>query len=288
MSRISAQEEPRLDPKFSKLDEKEFSRSAVDIIQTAKDSGISLRILGAMAAYIHTSHDAPVLHRYVGLKRLGEGHPMFTDLDLMGYSKQRKEVGKLFEKTMGFVPNFYVNSLFGGRRNIFHHPKGLFDIDIFYDVLSFSHEIKFGENPKDGRLELDFPTISLADIVLEKLQIHQINRKDLIDLFVLFSSHEIAEGPRPEFIDGGYIARTLSSDWGFEYDAMSNLEKLKTLLDGLVSTSEITEDERKKADQRANQLVAIVNRAPKSKDWEKRSKKGTSKPWFNEVEEVER
>jgi hypothetical protein len=241
-----------------------------------------------MAVYIHTAHDEPVLQRYVGLKRLGEGNPMFADLDMAGYSKQRREVSILLEKTLGFAPDFYVNRVFGGSRNIFRHPEGLFDIDIFYDKLSFSHEISLGKDPTSGRLELDFPTISLADIVLEKLEIHQINRKDLVDLFALFSAHEVSEEPRPECIDGRYIGTVLSSDWGFEYDAVSNLQRLMTQTRAFVDSNEISEEERQKAVGRASHLLSVVNQTPKSKDWEKRAKKGTSKPWYNEVEEVER
>ena len=83
---------------------------------------------------------------------------------------------------------------------MFRHPDGLFDVDVFYDLLSFSHEVWFRDSVDGDRLELDFPTIPLADIVLEKLQIHRINRKDLVDLFMLLSGHEIlpAAGPDPE------------------------------------------------------------------------------------------
>ena len=277
-----------MDLKYSKLGEEELSEKAIEIVQAGEKDGVSLRILGAMAVYVHTSQNQKILERYVGLERLGKGRPMFTDLDLMGYSKQRKEVARLFEKKLGFKPDFYVNALFGGRRNIYKQSENLFDIDIFYDVLSFSHDVRFGESPKDGRLDLDFPTISLADIVLEKLQIHHINRKDLVDLFVLFCGHEVTMEPKPDCIDARYIGQVLSDDWGFEYDAMDNLAKLKTFCDNLVATSEISDDERNVAFSRIQQVWSTANGMPKSKEWEKRSKKGTSKPWFNEVEEVER
>ena len=213
---------------------------------------------------------------------------MFTDLDLMGYSRQRKEVSRLFEKTLGFKPDFYVNALFGGRRNMYRQSEGLFDVDIFFDALTFSHDVKFGENPKDGRLELDFPTISIADIVLEKLQIHQINRKDLVDLFVLLSAHEVATEAKPECVDARYVGQVLSRDWGFEYDANANLAKLRSLCTVLVENGDISEGERNTVFSRIDQIWSVTNGTPKSKDWEKRAKKGTSKPWYNDVEEVER
>jgi len=274
--------------KFSKLNEDDLSAESVRIVDTARNNGIHLRILGAMAVFIHTNHDQLALLRYKGLSRLGQGRPMFTDLDLMAYSNQRKEVSKFFEKGLGFRPDFYVNSLFGGRRNIYHHPAGDFDVDVFYDALSFSHEVKFGESPEKGRLQLDYPTISLADIALEKLQIHQINRKDLVDLFTLLSAHDISDGGGKETIDSGHIARVLSNDWGFEYDARTNLSKLKDFGTQLVGNGGISASEWEVVLGRVGRLIGFVEAQPKSKEWEKRAKKGTSKPWYNEVEEVER
>ena len=274
--------------KFSKLNEDDFSVESIRIVDAARSSGIHVRILGALAVFIHTSHDQLVLLRYKGLARLGPDRPMFTDLDLMAYSNQRKEVSRFFEKSLGFRPDFYVNSLFGGRRNIYHHPAGDFDVDVFYDTLSFSHEVKFGESSEMGRLQLDYPTISLADIALEKLQIHQINRKDLVDLFVLLSAHDISNRGGKETIDGGYVAGVLSNDWGFEYDARTNLVKLKDFGSQLVGNGSIPASEWEVVAGRIGRLIGFVEAQSKSKEWEKRAKKGTAKPWYNEVEEVER
>ena len=273
--------------KFSSLMDSDFSAVSVGIVDRARDAGIPLRILGAMAVYVHSAHVPQALARYRELARLGQGKPMFTDLDLMGYSKQRKEVASLFEKSLAYKPEFFVNSLFGGRRNIYHHPEGKFDVDIFYDALSFSHEVKFGETPGKGRLELDYPTISLADIVLEKLQIHQINRKDLVDLFTLLVGHDIGRA-EPETVDGEYVSSVLSDDWGFEYDARSNLDKLREFSRGSLQAGSIAEAEWRVVDDRVAKLLHYVDTKPKSKDWQKRAKKGTSKPWYNEVEEVQR
>lgn len=273
--------------KFSKIQNKEFSDKSTEIVKAAQDEGIVLRIIGAMAVYIHVQHDPFTLKRYVGLDRLGADRPMFTDLDLMGYSKQFKEIANFF-KNMGFKPDFYVNSLFGNRRNIFQDQDGLFDVDVFYNTLSFSHDVQFIEDTGRGRLELDFPTISLSDLTLEKLQIHQINRKDLVDLFILFSSHEVGEDSEQETINGRYIANILSSDWGFEYDAMANLDKVKSLVENLLSTEKIEPRESQMALKGITDLTSMINTATKSKNWKKRAKKGTSKPWFQHVDEVQR
>jgi len=272
------------------LPPEEFVKETIEIVKKAQEKGVIIRILGALAVYIHSSHDNEALELFNKLKRL-EGGLIFTDLDLIAYSKQRKEIMDFFEKTLGFKCDPYVKALFGGRRLIYYHPKNLYHVDIFFDKLEFSHDIYFGEKPGAGSLELDFPTISLAHIVLEKLQIHKINWKDLVDLAVLFKAHklcgEIGEKNK-ECIDEEVIASILCDDWGFWYDAVNNLNKLKQILDNAVKEGKINSEIANIIQTRIDKLLNYIDSKPKTKNWIKRSKIGTSKPWYREVEELER
>lgn len=272
------------------LPPEEFVKETIEIVKKAQEKRIIIRILGALAVYIHSSHDNEALELFNKLKRL-EGGLIFTDLDLIAYSKQRKEIMDFFEKTLGFKCDPYVKALFGGRRLIYYHPKNLYHVDIFFDKLEFSHDIYFGEKPGAGSLELDFPTISLAHIVLEKLQIHKINWKDLVDLAVLFKAHklcgEIGEKNK-ECIDEEVIASILCDDWGFWYDAVNNLNKLKQILDNAVKEGKINSEIANIIQTRIDKLLNYIDSKPKTKNWIKRSKIGTSKPWYREVEELER
>lgn len=277
-----------MEKKFVSLDPETFLQRAINLVETAQKKGIYLRILGALAVFEHVEHSPEIKKIFFSLGRLGEGQPIFTDLDLMGYSRQAQEVRKFFEREMGFKPNLYVNSIFAFRRNIFHHPEGSFDVDVFYDLLDFSHPVEFGRVPGKGRLEIDFPTISLADIVLEKLQIHQINRKDLIDLMILFSTHEFSESEEKERINFGHIARTLGDSWGFWYDARTNLEKLIDFSGESWRSGSIPESLFIKVQEMSQILLKRIEQEPKSPKWVKRAKRGTSIPWYKEVEEVER
>ena len=270
------------------LGETEFCAQSIDIVQRAKGQQIPIRILGAMAVYIHSSHRPEMLSRYRALERLGPGRPIFTDLDVVGYGDRQKDTARFFQETMKFTPDFHLNALFSGRRNMFRHPDGLFDVDVFYDQLSFSHDVRFRDALGGDRLDLDFPTITLADIVLEKLQIHHIDRKDLVDLFMILSAHDVASGPGQDRVDGAYVARVLRQDWGFEYDARANLEKLRGLAAHVVTEGRATSEERDHVEASLRVLLQLVDREPKSKEWEKRARKGTAKPWYNEVDEIER
>ncbi len=270
------------------LGETEFCAQSADLVGRARKQGVPLRILGAMAVYIHSSHRPEVLSRYRALERLGPGKPIFTDLDVVGYANRQKDTARFFQDTMKYTPDFHVNALFAARRNVFRHPEGLFDVDVFYDLLSFSHDVRFRDSVSGDRLELDFPTITLADIVLEKLQIHQINRKDLVDLFMLLSGHDVTQGPQEDAVDGAHVARTLSADWGFEYDARANLHKLQGLTIHLAGEGRASNGEQAHVTAGIDRLVQFLDHEPKTKEWLKRAKKGTSKPWFNEVDEIER
>jgi hypothetical protein len=272
------------------LPPEEFVKETIEIVKKAQEKRIIIRILGALAVYIHSSHDNEALELFNKLKRL-EGGLIFTDLDLIAYSKQRKEIMDFFEKTLGFKCDPYVKALFGGRRLIYYHPKNLYHVDIFFDKLEFSHDIYFGEKPGAGSLELDFPTISLAHIVLEKLQIHKINWKDLVDLAVLFKAHKLCGeigGKNKECIDEEVIASILCDDWGFWYDAVNNLNKLKQILDNAVKEGKINSEIANIIQTRIDKLLNYIDSKPKTKNWIKRSKIGTSKPWYREVEELER
>lgn len=271
---------------FVKMDEGEFLKEAIGIVERAQSRGVCLRVLGSLAVYIN-SVNGGYGDVFRSLERFGEGMPLFTDLDLAAYGKQRGHIDKLF-KEMSFEPDAMVNGIFGHKRLIYYHPERKYHTDIFLNRLEFSHDVEFGEKPGSGRLELGYPTINPTDIVLEKLQIHQINRKDLVDLIMVFIVHDVQEQPAKNAVDGAYIARILSADWGFWYDATTNLGMVKNLIEDFAKDGKLTAALRKTALQRVDKLLNVIVSCPKSRNWEKRAKTGTNKPWFNEVDDVVR
>jgi polyhydroxyalkanoate synthesis regulator phasin len=270
---------------FVEMDEESFVKECVDLLKKAQEKGIVMRILGAMAVYIHSGNNARL--REIHRMRFGEGVPMFTDLDLMAYSKQMNDIKKFFE-SLGYKPDRMINILFPGKRLIYYHPEGKYHIDVFFNKLEFSHDVPFGDSPGKGRLELSFPAISPTDVVLEKLQIHHINRKDLVDLIVMFLSHELSDRDGDGLINKKYIAKLLADDWGFWYDARENLEKVKGMASTLVKEGILKEDEAQIVVKKVDELIKAIDEEPKTKNWEKRAKKGTKEKWYREVDEIVR
>lgn len=272
---------------FVRLGESEFVKEAMDIVQAAQARGVYLRILGALAVYVHSLDKTECTSAFKSLGRFGEGKPIFTDLDVAAYGKQKKDINKVFQESR-FKPDMMVNALFGNRRLIYYHPSNSFHVDIFLDKLEFSHDVKFGEKPGSGRLELDYPTITLEDIVLEKLQIHTINRKDLIDLIVLFMGHDVSGQDSKDVIAGQYVANVLSEEWGFWYDSIQNIEKVKSLATEFKNSGKLTPEQTTIVLERLGKLIDVIDKTPKTEKWKIRAKVGISKPWFREVEEVVR
>jgi hypothetical protein len=255
------------------LDHEEFVRQALGIVDSAEKSGIRLRLLGAVAFRIH----CPV-HRDLQLSM----HRVLTDIDFAAYYKQEKAIDKFFVKDLGYESHqaALTPGLMLGRK-IYDDPGDARPhIDVFFDKLNMCHVVSW----EKGRLEIDKLTLSLADLMLEKLQIVHINEKDVIDLMMLLREHEIGNHDN-EVINGAYLSWIMCKDWGFYYTSTTNLKKVKALLGDYEALSP---DDREIISGRISELLDMIEKEPKSLGWKLRAKVGTKKQWYNDVEEVER
>jgi hypothetical protein len=268
---------------FVGLNEEDFIKEALNIVSKAKEKNIVLRIMGGLAVRLHIKDDPLAVLVYK--KRFDNSTNVFADLDLVGYRKQRGDIEKMFVQ-LQYQPDRMINPLFGDRRLIFYHPKGYFHIDVFLDKLEFSHDVFFYDKQGIKRLEISFPAITPTDIILGKLQIHQINKKDLIDLIALFAKKNITSSDEDDSINGSYIAKILSQDWGFWYEATNNLNMVKYIAKDMLAKGDIQETMYDKTLQQIGCLLQFIEKEPKTKDWIKRSQVGTKKPWYREVSDI--
>ncbi len=255
------------------LEQNEFERLALEIIDSAEKSGILLRLLGAVAFRIHCPAHKDL---QVSMNRI------LTDLDFAAYYKQEKAIDKFFLQGMGYESQTasLTPGLMMGRKIYYDASGERPHVDIFFDELNMCHVVSW----KHGRLEIDKPTISLADLMLEKLQIVHINEKDVKDVMMLLREHEIGDSDH-EVVNVEYISKIMAKDWGFYYTSTTNLTKIKSLLG---EYDALSLDDRDVISARIDELLAIIEKEPKSLGWKLRAKVGTKKQWYNDVEEVER
>lgn len=246
------------------------------IVEAASKQRIPLRLIGGVAIRVHTGEFGEFAKK---LSRLGPGEQEYTDLDFMSYGKFRDALRKFFEST-GYRKRRTTLSSAATQRHIYFHPDGWFFVDVFFDkLLAANHPIDFR-----GRLELDLPTISLVDLLLEKLQIVSFTEKDLKDTLILLRAHGVSDGPAPEAIDARYIASLLSKDWGFWYTATTNLKGLRKAVSEM---ADLNETERSDMTAKITELLEIIDEEPKTTGWKMRSVIGAKRRWYNPVETTE-
>jgi len=250
----------------------EFTKEIRRIITVADERKVPLRIMGGAAIRMHCPNYSFL---YEQLKRIPK-----HDMDFVTYSKFRPHTKKLF-MDLGYEPyiSLMLTGATGRHRQIFNDKEGNKAIDVFLDVLEMCHVIDF-----TGRLEVDTPTVPLAELLLQKLQIVQTNEKDIQDAIILLREHEIGDSDK-EHVNGDHIASVLANEWGFWYTITLNCQKIKEFLpkyDGL------SKEDRDILSERIDKLLKIIEEKPKTLAWRLRAKVGPSVKWYNLVEEVQR
>jgi hypothetical protein len=239
-----------------------LEEEARTVARAAQNRGVVIRSMGSTAIRIHCPR-LKDLHTLLGREP--------NDFNFMSTAK-RKDIAELFRE-MAYEPQ--VGSYPLRERVVFWNPNTNLLAQVFFDRLSMCHTIDFRE-----RLELDSPTITLADLVLEKGQIVKITEDDLKDLAVLFLEHDIGESER-EKIDDRYIRELLSKDWGFYYTVTTNLKKVK---DRLATYEPFDDSQHEQIKARIDQLLTSIENEPKSTGWRMRATIGTSRIWYTEIE----
>ncbi|HWY28394.1 MAG TPA: hypothetical protein VNW25_03945 [Candidatus Sulfotelmatobacter sp.] len=240
-----------------------ISDEAKRILEEAKERGIILRLFGGVAVMYHCPS---ATHR--SLQRA------YPDLDFFGREKQGRQIRKLFTD-LGYEPNQRFNALHGATRLIFEDATNQRIVDIFLDVFRMCHVLHLG-----NRLTLDDYTIPISDLLLTKLQVVEINEKDIRDLIAILKDHEVFEKVtfgEKEVIDAGYISGLCGDDWGLCKTISVTLRKLLTFL----PKYELEPDVRQMLETRIDKLLRAIEMVRKSFKWKLRDKVGEKKRWYD-------
>jgi hypothetical protein len=231
------------------------------ISAAASDAKIAVKLVGGAAVNLHSSSA-----RHSPLRR------KYGDLDFVAPSKQRPAVQKLFE-SLGYQGDLRFNTLNGHQRLLYLDGVNGRQIDIFIDRMRMCHVIELA-----NRLGHAGPTLTPADLLLSKLQVYEVNMKDLVDTSALLLDHPIADHD-DDAINAAYLARLTSEDWGLYRTLQLNSGRVREAareLDvdaGLVS-------------QRLDQLWERIDAQPKSLKWKLRARVGDRVSWYELPEEV--
>ncbi|MFN8160248.1 MAG: hypothetical protein U0R52_04275 [Solirubrobacterales bacterium] len=238
---------------------------AQNIIGRARAAGVSAKVIGGVGCWFHSSEhsaDAESFARNYG------------DVDLVLGRKEALAVSQVLED-LGYQPVSSFNSVQGEARLMFVDVEQNLRIDIFVGAFEMCHNIPLGE---EAFHPAEHPALGLVELLLTKLQIVKCNEKDFMDIGALLAFHAIGDGP--DDIDGERFARILARDWGLWRTVTDNLAKVEGWAAKAPARSrEIVE--------RAQEMRALVDAAPKSRRWKTRSMVGDKVRWYEEPEEPE-
>ena len=154
------------------------------------------------------------------------------------------------------------------------------------------HRHRGGDVSLSGQLGGPGPSISLADLLLSKLQVWEINRKDLGDALCLLADHALAGAARAgdalrgdaadaDEISLARLAAVLGADWGFCHTVERNLGKVTELW-----TAEPVPGAPHDVTTQAAAIRSAIDAAPKSRAWRMRARIGERVKWYETPEEV--
>ena len=248
------------------VENEQFAAEALRIAEAARAAGVTLRVLGSIAYRIHCPTN---LSLFESMDRA------LTDIDFAAERTQSQAVQRLLGD-LRYVEDRTVAIATEGSRYCFTGPDGKLNVDVFMDELFFCHRI-----PLKGRLALDEPTITVTDLLLEKMQIVEINLKDLQDTVVLLLEHDLGEGSDDrERIDVEHVCTLLCGEWGFYHTVTTNLGKVEQFLEQAPGWNQ---DQRELVRERLRRLTATLQSRPKSLGWKMRARVGTRMRWYQEV-----
>jgi hypothetical protein len=236
------------------------------VLEAAEAAGVDLRAIGGIGVALR----APSI-------RLFRATRTYHDIDLVGRAPGAPIEAVLI--ALGYEPARRFNALNGADRMLFHDASGR-RVDLFLDQLRMCHDLRFAE-----RLTVDHATLPLADLMLSKLQIVELNDRDAQDVAALLADHELTED------DSGIsmlrMRAVCATDWGWWRTVDENLRGLigrwpKDASDG-------SPDEKLAlgtAMARAAALREGLASAPRSAAWRLRAVIGDRVRWYAQPEEV--
>lgn len=247
------------------MTERDIEREAERLVAAARASGTDVRLLGGLAI----ARLCPSAQSHPRLRR------EYADIDIVARPKHRAAVSTLLVE-LGYEADARFNDLHGHSRLLFYDVPHDRQVDVFLGTFRMCHTLDLSDRFLEG-----YDCLPLADLVLTKLQIVELNEKDAKDVMTVFLDHDLAEGEDDDVIDVGHIRRVCSADWGFYTTVMDNAEQLRQMSDAVLEDAE-----RAVVCDRIDRLVADLSRSAKTLKWRMRSRVGRRVAWYELPEEV--
>src|SRR6201990_3476227 len=234
------------------------------VLGLASGDGVAVRLLRGVAVRLHDPTLPPAFDR------------AYKDLDF-AVPKGGSAAADRLLRGAGYEPHVAFNALNQKERMLFFDTAHDRQVDVCVGAFRMCHEI-----PLSDRLAVQERTVPLAELLLTKLQIIELNEKDVRDTLLLVPGHEVADEDGAA-INGARIAELCAGDWGLWRTITANVEKVSEH----ASDYEVPPEDRERMTARLGEVLERIEAAPKTRGWKLRAKIGERKRWYELPEEVE-
>lgn len=238
---------------------------AVRAVERADGDGVPLRLVGGIAVALHCPSAAS-----------SELRRSYANIDFVAGVKDGAKLDAIFSE-LDYRPDKRFNSLNGQFRRLYLGANEDRQIDVFLRDFRMCHELPLGE-----RLDIDAPTVPLAELFLTKAQIVELNHKDVIDLFALLADHPVGAGD-DDTINGERVATLCAKDWGLWRTVTWTLDRLEAILASDLGGLDV-EPIRRGIDDLRDQIAGTA----KSMRWKARARVGDRVRWFEVPDDPKR
>ncbi len=234
------------------------------LLDRARSEDATLSLLGGVAIRLRAEEVPAALDRD------------YKDLDFVVPKGRGRDADKLLSAG-GYQPDVSFNAMNGNERLLFLDPEHGRQVDVFVGSFRMCHAIPLTERLAPGQ-----PTVPLAELLLTKLQIVELNEKDVRDTVLLFYGHEVADHDA-DAVNGARVAELCAGDWGLWRTITANLGRCGEQL----GAYDLPEEDRRRVSARIAAVLEHIEQAPKSRGWKLRARIGERKRWYELPEEVE-
>lgn len=231
------------------------------VVEAADERGLTVRTIGGTAIWqqSETAREQPFKRPY-------------RDVDFVTVREDEDDAVDLMLE-LGYEPNKRLNTMHRYRLEFFD-PVNDRKADYIVDRFQFSHEWSLRD-----RVEVDYPTVPVEDLLLSKLQIAEISDRDIRDILAMVVDHPVGDGEEVDVVDAGYVADLVRADWGLYKTLTMNLDRVESYLEANEPPLE-----ESTVRSRLGTLRTAIEDVPKTLRWKLRSIIGERKQWYRRPE----
>jgi hypothetical protein len=242
------------------------NEEGVRLATAARKARMPLKLFGGVAVWLlcESARRPPLARDY-------------ADIDYATLSNRTQEVSRFLE-SQGYVADRLFNALHSASRMRFTGAVADRTVDVIVDRFVESHAIDLRPSVRSDEL-----TIPVTELLLTKLQVVQINEKDLKDIVAILLDHPLGLSGSG-VIDKTRVAALTCADWGLERTIRGALGRV----DNAVGEFGLTFDSTVVVRSRVQELLRDLDATPKSIAWRLRALVGERLRWYEIPEESRR